>query len=162
MAVSGTVDCLSVDVCFTSPNVHSVVCAMWTIYEPAQLFLAGFWVLLMPYHYFVLSPLPTILSLTTHPPNVSIPDAISLFQPAILFGGNFYKQPLVLGKLLNTVKWSIFCVSFIYALTILGWLLWFKIFKIDHLITSNVQFGIVSQNPVTHDDWFAYVQSHAH
>jgi len=55
----------------------------------------------------------------------------------------------VLGKLLNTVRWFTFCVSFIRVLTILGWLHCFKIFKIDYLVTSNVQFGTVSINPVT-------------
>ena len=55
-----------------------------------------------------------------------------------LFGGNFCEQPLVLGKLLTTVKWSTFCVGFIRVITILGWLQCFKIFKIDYLVTSNV------------------------
>ena len=35
---------------------------------------------------------------------------------------------LVLGKLLSTVKWSTFCVSFMSVLTILGWLWGVKIF----------------------------------
>ena len=50
-----------------------------------------------------------------------------IIQPArfsILFGGNFYKQQQVLGKLLNTMKWSTFClgfcVSFIHVHTILS------------------------------------------
>ena len=64
--------------------------------------------------------------------------------------GNFYEQPLVLGKLLNTVKWSTFWVSFIRVLTILGWLLCIDNFKIDYLVTSNVRFGSVSINPVTY------------
>ena len=55
----------------------------------------------------------------------------------------------MLGKLLNTVKWSTFCVSFIRVLTILGWLWCIEIFKIDYLVTSNVRFGLVSINPVT-------------
>jgi len=56
---------------------------------------------------------------------------------------------VVLEKLSNTVKWSTFCVSFVRILTILGWLYYFKIFKIDYLVTSNVRFGMVSVNPVT-------------
>jgi len=32
------------------------------------------------------------------------------------------EQQLVLGKLLNTVKWSTFCVNFIRVITILRWL----------------------------------------
>ena len=56
---------------------------------------------------------------------MNIPDANSFVQLAksfILFGGNFYKQQLVLGKLSYTVKSSTFGVSFIPASTILGWL----------------------------------------
>ena len=56
----------------------------------------------------------------------------------------------MLGKLLNTVKWSNFCASFIRVLTILGWLWCFEIFKIDYFVTSNVRFGMVSINPVTY------------
>ena len=70
------------------------------------------------------------------------------FQP--LFGGKFCEQQLVLWKLLNTVKWSTFCVSFIRVLTIPGWLWCFEIFKIDYLVTPNVRFGTVSINPVTY------------
>ena len=58
-----------------------------------------------------------------------------------LFGRNFCEQQLVLGKLLNTVKWSTFCVSFVRLLKILGWLQCIEIFKIDYLVTSNVRFG---------------------
>ena len=67
-----------------------------------------------------------------------------------LFGGNFCEQPLVLGKLLNTVKWSTFWVSFIRVLTALGWLWCIEIFKIDYLVTTNVRFGTVSINQVTY------------
>ena len=49
----------------------------------------------------------------------------------------------------KTVKWSTFCVRFIRALTILGWLKCL-ILKIDYLVTSNVQFEMVSQNQVTY------------
>ena len=64
-------------------------------------------------------------SIPCPPPNEKIPDTASHFQPANfykLFGGNFCEQQLMLGKLLNIVKWSTFCVSFIRMLTILGWL----------------------------------------
>ena len=66
-----------------------------------------------------------------------------------LFVGSFCEQPLVLEKLLNTVKWSTFWVSFIRVLTILGWLWCIEILKINCLVTSNVRFGSVSINPVT-------------
>jgi len=66
-----------------------------------------------------------------------------------LFGGNFCEHQLVLGKLLNNVKWSTVCVSFICTLTIFSSLWCFEIFKIDYLETSNVQFETVSINPVT-------------
>ena len=68
-----------------------------------------------------------------------------------LCGGNFCEQQLVL---LNTVKWSTFCVNFIRVLTILVWL---QCFKIDYLVTSNVRFEMVSINPVTF-----YVLLHAY
>ena len=55
------------------------------------------------------------------------------------FGGNFCEQQLVLEKLLNTVKFFTFCVSFIRVLTILGWLYCFEIFKINYLVTSDEQ-----------------------
>ena len=51
-------------------------------------------------------------SLSTHPPNektsLLLPHTTN--QPIFykLFGGNFYEQQLVLGKLLSTVKWSTF------------------------------------------------------
>jgi len=39
-----------------------------------------------------------------------------------LFGGNFCEQKLVLGKLLNTVKWSTFCVvSFACSQSLAGY-----------------------------------------
>jgi len=64
-------------------------------------------------------------SIPRPPPNENIPDTTSHVQAAYfskLFGGNFCEQQLVLGKLLNTVKWFTFCVSFIRMLTIPGWL----------------------------------------
>ena len=70
-----------------------------------------------------------------------------------LFGGNFCEQQLMLGKLLNTVKWSNFCVSFICVLTILvGYGTLKSLKSVTYLVTSNVQFGTVSINPVTNDD----------
>jgi len=87
-----------------------------------------------------------------HPPNVIIPGTTSHDQTArilILFGGNFYEQQVVLSRLSNTVKWSTFSVSFIHLLTILGWLVCFKTFKIDYLVISNLRFGSFP-NPVTY------------
>ena len=46
------------------------------------------------------------------------------------------------------MNWSTSCVSFVRVLTILGWLQYFEIFKIDYLVTSNVRFGTDSINPV--------------
>jgi len=95
------------------------------IKEPGQPFQAGYYIGFM-------HALPTILYYNLcppfhppPPPNVNIPDAtlhVQLANFLILFGENFCEQQLVLGKLLNTVKWSTFCVSFIRLLTILDWL----------------------------------------
>ena len=63
-------------------------------------------------------------SITCHPPNENIPDTTSHVQPSIfnkLFGGNFWEQPLVLWKLLNTVKWSTFWVSFVCSQSLAGY-----------------------------------------
>ena len=57
----------------------------------------------------------------------------------------------MLWKLLDTVKWSTFCVSFIRVLTMPGWLWCSEIFKIDYLVTPNVRFGMVSINAVTNN-----------
>ena len=61
-----------------------------------------------------------------------------------LFGGNFCEQQLVLGKLLNTVKWSTSWVSFIRVLTIPGWLYCFEILKIDYLVTKKCSLVFVN------------------
>ena len=60
----------------------------------------------------------------------------------------------MLGNLLNSVKWSTFCVSFVRVFITLGWLQCYEIFKIDYLVTSNVRFGTVSINPVTYATGF--------
>ena len=126
----------SVAACINSPNIHSIDCTSFQLlrsqHSPSKLIL-GF-----------TRTLPLFCALTSaycsipcHPLYKSIPDTTSFIQPArsfILFSGNFYKKQLLLGKLLNTAKWSIFCVSFIHMLTILGWLWWFKIFKIEYLV----------------------------
>ena len=90
--------------------------------------------------------LPAIHPMIT---SLILPGTSNLLFFCKLFGGKFCEQPLVLGKLLNTVKWSTFWVSFIRVLTILGWLWCIEIFKIDYLVTFNVRFGLVSINPVT-------------
>ena len=92
-------------------------------------------------------------SIPFHSPNKNIPDTTLHVQPAkcfYLIQRNFCEKKLVLGRLLNTVKWSTFCVSFVCVLTILGQLQCLKIFKIDYVVTSNVQFGMVSINSVTY------------
>jgi len=61
------------------------------------------------------------------------------------------EQQIVLEKLSNTMKWSTFRVSFDHELTILGWL---SCFKINHLMTSNVQFGMVCINTVAYSETF--------
>ena len=124
--------------CFSSQNIHSVGKALFQLLRSLP---SWFWALLVSHH----------------PLNVSIPDTASRFQLArfsILFGMKFYKQQLVLGKPLSTVKWSTFCVSFMSVLTIFGWLWGVKIFKINYLLlTSNVWFGTVSINLVTFSLW---------
>ena len=95
-------------------------CYISAIKEPAQPIQPDIWALLVLYLHFVLFP---FLSIPHHPPNVGTPDTTSLVQLtrfSIIFGRNFYKQQQVLGKLLKTVKWSVFNVSFIHVLTILG------------------------------------------
>ena len=57
------------------------------------------------------------------------------------------------------LKWSTFWVSFIRVLTILGWLWYIEIFKIDYLVPSNVRFGTVSINPVTNVVIFVYLKN---
>ena len=124
MAVLGTGKCLGWQypalLLFSAVQTSTVYIS--AIKEPAQAFQAGFWASLMPYHHFVLAKF------------------------SILFDGNFCEQQLVLGKLSTILKWATFCVSFVRVLTILGWLQCFKIFKIDCLVTSNVQFGTVSSH----------------
>ena len=127
------------------------MCFISAIKEPAQSLQAGFWASIVLYHNFELLPFPA--SPSPPPP----PMKTSLILPCTsnhlffykLFGGNFCEQPLVLGKLLNTMKWSTFWVSFIRVLTALGWLQCIEIFKIDYLVTSKVRFGTVSVNQVT-------------
>ena len=100
------------------------LCFISGIKEPAQPHLGWFlgFTSALPQFWTVTFPRQSI---PHHPPNDNISDTTLHVQPSNfykLFGGNFCEQPLVLGKLLNTVKWSTFWVSFIRVLTILGWL----------------------------------------
>jgi len=141
--------------CFSSPNIHSVDFASFqplrSQHNSSRLVfgaLPKFWTITF-----------SSQSIPHHPPNVNIPDqSTSHVQPTnffVLFGRNFCEQQLVQGKPSNTAKWSTFCVNFNHVLTILGWL-W--CFKINYLVTSNVQFQTVSINLVT---YILYISSKA-
>ena len=138
----------SVAACFSSPNIHSV-----------DIFLLHFNHSLRSQHspsklIFGLYSCPTFnLYSNLCPPFHSLPPKqcehpwYSVTHPTsqifILFNTKFYKQQIVLGMLSNMVKWPTLCVSFLHVP-------WFKIFKINHLIASNVRFGTFSQNPVAY------------
>ena len=142
----------SIAACFSSPSIRSVDFASFQPlkrqHSPSRLVCGfhscpNFCTITFAHH-----SIPHCL------PNVNMTDTTSHVQLAnfsILFGRSFCEQQLVLGKLSNTVKWSTFCVSFVHMLTILSWL---KCFKTNYLVTSNVQFGMISINPVTYENLF--------
>ena len=126
-----------VAVCFSSPNIHSVD---FTSFQPRKSQQSTFRKVFGLY-LCLTSILPYFI---VCPPFSSPPVQCEhcwfyLARPPclifFLFGGNFCEQQPVLGRLSNTVKRTIFCVNFICLLTILGWLWWYKIFKLNYLVT---------------------------
>ena len=115
----------SVAAYFDSPNIQSVDLASYQLLRASRALAIWF----LDYLHSA-SNLYSILCLPFHP--------LTTNQCNVM--GTFYKKQ----KLSNTVKWFISCVSFICLLIILGW------FKINYLLTSNVHFGTVPQNPVTY------------
>lgn len=117
-----------------------IVSILLCISKPAQPYYAVFGVL-SPFVLYSLSAIPTPLS--TH--LLLLVQHKSLELP-VLFGEIFYKQQPVLRKLSKTVKWSIFCESFVCKLTIYNhWLS--EILNIVYHVNFNVQF---SQTTITY------------
>jgi len=104
---------------------HSRLCFISGIKEPAQPLRAGFWASLVPYHNFELYTFSRQSIPAIHPMKTSLilPRTSNHLIFYKLFGRNFFELPLVLEKLLNTVKWSTFWESFIRVLTFIGWVI---------------------------------------